>query len=740
MFETTSQRIVEFRKRPDLVAREYSLGSLRRWRVKDPVSLEYFELSDQEFAILEMLDGSATWAEIQSRFARAFAPLQLGLVQLQNYLYDLYESGLVLAGAPGQGVTGEGARVLERRLQRTHREITSSLFNLLAFRFRGFDPQKLLDWLHARLEWLFAGWFLTACSVLVFAAAMLAVVQFDVIRARVPALGDFLTAGNVIWLVVVLAAAKGLHELAHGLTCRHFGGECHELGLMFLVFTPCLYCNVSDSWMLPSRRQRILIAAAGVLAELVLAALCTFLWWFSQPGLFNSICLDVMLACSVSTLAFNANPLLRYDGYFILADLLHESNLSQKSTALVRRAVSDWFYGIPWSDRAWRTADRPALLALYAVLAAAYRLFVLATILWLVYAFCKARGVPSLGGAFVMLALGGAFAGPAGTVWSFFTDPLAWRRLDRRRMNRLMAALAILLLLVAFVPLPRRIRADVMFDAPQAAHVYVPVAGRLLESIPAGTRVTRGTILARLANPQLQRDIEKTTGQRDQAERYLASLETSRAEDPTASAEIPAARETLQSLERRLVQQQRDEARLVLQSPTDGIVLPPPYRSQREVQRPALAGWNGTPLDAINAGCWLEMGTLFCQVGDPAAVAPQLLIGQSDVDLVRPGQRVRLCVNEWPSAVLTGTIAEVAANNLQVLPRGLTTEGDLAARRNAAGALRPVEATYSARVTLDAHAQPLLLRGRGTSLVTTSPAPLATRLYRALRQTFHFRL
>jgi hypothetical protein len=153
-----------------------------------------------------------------------------------------------------------------------------------------------------------------------------------------------------------------------------------------------------------------------------------------------------------------------------------------------------------------------------------------------------------------------------------------------------------------------------------------------------------------------------------------------------------------------------------------------------------LAGWNGTPLDAINAGCWLETGTLFCQVGDPAAVAPQLLIGQTDVDLVRPGQRVRLCVNEWPSAVLTGTIAEVAANNLQVLPRGVTTDGELAARRDPSGALHPVEATYSARVALDPHTQPLLLRGRGRSLITTSPVPLATRLHRALRQTFHFRL
>jgi putative peptide zinc metalloprotease protein len=732
MTESVSERPVALRKRPDLIARSYidradRLGSRRRWRVKDPVSLEYFEFSDQEFAILEMLDGSATLAGIRSRFEQAFAPLQLGLGQLQNYLYGLYESGLVLAEPPGQG-----GQLLKRRRDRARREMTSRVFNILSFRLRGIDPQALLDWLHTRLQWMFSAWFLAACAVLVVAAAILAGVQFDVIRSRFPALDEFLTADNMVWLIFVLAAAKVLHELAHGLTCRHFGGECHELGLMFLVFTPCLYCNVSDAWMVPGRRERILISAAGVMAELVLAALCTFLWWFSQPGLFNSICLDVMLVCSVSTVAFNANPLLRYDGYFILADLLHESNLSQKSSTLVRRVIHDWFCGIPWSDRSWRAADRPVLLALYGVLSAAYRTFVLAMILWVSYAFFKAQGLPSVGWAVVFLGLASVLFAPLAGTFSFLKDPLAWRRLDRRRMNRLAAALAI--------PLPRRIKAEVVLDAPQAARVYVPVAGRLLEAVPTGTAVKRGAILARLANSQLQRDLEKTTGERNQAQRYLENLEASRAEDSSASAQIPAARETLESLERRLAQQQRDEACLVLRSPAEGVVLPPPVRSQREIRRPALAGWSGTPLDAINSGCWLETGTLFCQVGDPLAVAPQLLIGQSDIDLVRPGQRVRLCVNEWPSAVLTGTIAEVAAINLQVLPRAPATRGEVAARRDPAGVMQPAEVTYTARVALDAHTQSLLLRGRGSSRVTTSPVPLAARLYRALRQTFHFHL
>ena len=101
-------------------------------------------------------------------------------------------------------------------------------------------------------------------------------------------------------LGITMAVVKVLHEFGHGLSCKHFGGECHELGAMMLVFTPALYCNVSDSWMLPNKWHRAAIGAAGMYVELFLASIATFLWWFSQPGLLNSICLSIMFICSRS--------------------------------------------------------------------------------------------------------------------------------------------------------------------------------------------------------------------------------------------------------------------------------------------------------------------------------------------------------------------------------------------------------------------------------------------------------
>ena len=102
------------------------------------------------------------------------------------------------------------------------------------------------------------------------------------------------------------------------------------MGVMILVLTPCLYCNVSDSWMLPNKWHRAFIGAAGMYVELILASICTYLWWNTYPGLFNRLCLDVMFVCSISTVIFNANPLLRYDGYYILSDITEIPNFRQK--------------------------------------------------------------------------------------------------------------------------------------------------------------------------------------------------------------------------------------------------------------------------------------------------------------------------------------------------------------------------------------------------------------------------
>src|SRR5690606_26521050 len=127
--------------------------------------------------------------------------------------------------------------------------------NLLAIRIPGFNPDVVIDRLYGAVRWCFSWWFLALAALMCLAAVGVIVGDWSAFRAQWPQLQEFVSGRNLIWLGVALAVTKCLHELAHALTCRHFGGRCHEMGIILLVFVPCLYCNVTDAWMLRSRRR-----------------------------------------------------------------------------------------------------------------------------------------------------------------------------------------------------------------------------------------------------------------------------------------------------------------------------------------------------------------------------------------------------------------------------------------------------------------------------------------------------
>lgn len=139
----------------------------------------------------------------------------------------------------------------------------------------------------------------------------------------------FVTSANVAWLGVALMIVKTLHELGHALAARRYGCRCREMGVQLFFLLPCLYTNVSEVWLVPSKWRRIAVSAAGMYVELFLAAVATIVWWLAEPGPLASIAWSVMLVASFGTLVLNGNPLMRYDGYYILADLAEVPNLEQ---------------------------------------------------------------------------------------------------------------------------------------------------------------------------------------------------------------------------------------------------------------------------------------------------------------------------------------------------------------------------------------------------------------------------
>ena len=732
---SASTAAIALRLRPDLSIQPQQHGRERYWVVKDPVAQTYFHLRDEEHAILQMLAGRTSFGEIKRRFEEAFPPLQLSFDHLQAFLARLHAANLLLAER-----TGQGEELLRRHDRQRWQTAVQFCANLLAIRFRGVDPETWLCRLHPFCRWMFSGWFLAGCLLWVVAAAALAGVHFDVLRSRLPDFHTFFSARNVVWLAVALAMAKILHELGHALTNKHFGGECHEIGILLVLLTPCLYCNVSDAWLLANKWHRIAISAAGIVVELTLAATCTFLWWFSQPGLFNTLCLCVMCVCSVNTLLFNGNPLLRYDGYYILSDLLEIPNLGQQSQRLMARILSRLFLGLKLPRERWLSTRQRVLLTIYAICSTGYRWLVVIAILWFGYRALKPYGLGVLVQTFALFVIAGLAISPVWSLIMFLQNPVYQQRMRKFRAAVAVVALAMLVGAIVAAPLPARVSAPLVLHPSQAHYVYVPVAATLAKTTAAGTAVEKDQILAQLVNLDVRKQIVELTGQRDQQRLQVQNLKRRLAADPSLAPQIPAAEELLADVESRLRQREFDEQRLVLRAPLKGTVLPPPARLDKPYRPGALDVWRGSPLDERNVQSYLETGTLFCLVGDPAALEAYLVVEQADMKFVRKGQRVRMQLDELPGGVLEGTITEIAKTDLRVAPRELAAGNELPVAVDSEGVARPTETSYQARVSFDRALPGLLLGDRGRAKILVEPQSLWQRGRRYLEATFNFKL
>lgn len=736
---SSSARKLPIHKRADLTAsRHYYLGQ-SYWVVKDPLGLQYYRFQEEEYAILQMLNGQMSLDEIKDKFEEDFPPQKITLDELHRFLGMLHRSGLIVSMVPGQG-----RELRKRRGERRRQQALQVLTNILCLRFKGIDPERLLDWLHPKLRWIYSPLVMTVCMLLGLSALLLVLVQFDVFRRKLPEFHQFFNFYNAMWLTVVLAVTKIIHEFGHGVTCKHFGGECHELGFMLLVLTPCLYCNVSDSWMLPNKWHRIAIGGAGMFVEIMLASIATFVWWWTEPGLINNLCLNTMFICSVSTVLFNGNPLMRYDGYYMLADLTEIPNLRQKSTTILGEKMGQWFLGLEPTEDPFLPKRNQFFFATYSIASAIYRWVIMLSILLFLYKFWKPYRLEIIGDILGLMTLYGLVVYPLWRLGKFFYVPGRLDKVKKSHMYPSLAGVAVLLVAAFVVPLPHHVMCTLETQARNAAMVYVDVPGRVEEvAVKVDDEVRPGQLIAQLKDRELELAINKLTASRDQFQSQLENLRHQRFRDAKAGAEIPQVTEALAAVEEQLKQKQSDLARLRLVAPRAGTVLPPPLTPHREDPEGRLSAWSGTPLEPENLGAYLEPGVLFCQVGNPNEMEAILVIDQADVEFVAPGQQVDIKLNELPHETLTSKIVEIANLDLKVTPHRLSSKagGEVASHVDPnSGVERPMSTSYQARVPLDDPERLMRIGLRGQAKIHTAWRPLAVQIWWFCAHAFNFRM
>jgi putative peptide zinc metalloprotease protein len=373
------------------ISRQFYRGE--RWYVvRDPAGNQFHRLSDAAYRFIGLLDGSRTieqaWEICGGQLADD-APTQPEIIQILSHLYS---ANLIEAD-----ITPDATVLLRRHKQLTKRKMQNRLMNILFPRIPLWDPDSFLVRWMPLVKKLFSKIGAIIWLIVIFSAIATIAPHWTELKA---AASNAVNPSNWFYLWAVFVLIKLIHELGHAFSCRRFGGECHELGIMFLVFIPTPYVDASSAWAFPSRWQRMFVGAAGMIVELFVASLLAFFWVSvgDKTSLPAVLAYNAMLIASVSTLIFNANPLLRYDGYYILSDFLEIPNLRQKSTEYAMGLIKRHVFGVkanqplpPVPQRFW--------LFFYAVASSIYRVFVGFVIILVV-----AYKIPVLG---VLMAIGG---------------------------------------------------------------------------------------------------------------------------------------------------------------------------------------------------------------------------------------------------------------------------------------------------------------------------------------------
>lgn len=710
---SAADRTLDVCARGDLQLVPVAFAGRNSYVVKDPLTLDVFHLSAEEGFLFEALRRPVSLNALEQKFAQWFAPRRTTAVQLQRFINQLYDLGLLVSNRPGQG-----RQLQQRGWQRRRRQRGAQLLHLLAIRVGGVSAAGPIDQLYKATRWMFSPAALLAAAAMAAWAVFLLINNNAEFANRLPAMRDLVRPGYwPIWLIAI-SLVKLLHELGHALTCRHFGGRCREIGVLLLGFVPTLYCDVSDVWRLPNKWQRMAVSAAGMAVEVVAAACAMLLWWVTAPGMLNDLALSVAVVCSVGTLLINANPLLRYDGYFLMSDGLEIPNLADRARGVLTAAWRRWLLGEKQQSQTLENPQLRVRLAIYAVASKAYLALVLVGIFSALLAAARPARLENLVYLLAAATILGMLVRPQLAALHLWRNPSLRARIRWWRMLGSGAVVGAVVVAVLCWPLKRQVAASATVIPAAATPVFATAAGQLEWAVESGAQVEEGDLIAQLTTPELELELEKLEGEVRVHQLRVEQLRKLRATHPAAMDQLPAATAQLASAENRLQERQAFASQLMIRAPQAGQVLPPPRRLDTRRDGSTLPRWTGTPLDQRVRGAWIELGAPIAVVSGNQQWRAWAAVEPEDVAAVDAGQFVRLSLDGWPTQILTGQVLHVAQR---------ATIGQ------ASGEGKEPSTYHVAEIDLDAFEPPCVCGAAGRTKIETHATTIGRLLLREIR-------
>jgi len=575
----------------------------KRWYViQDRATGKHHRFTPEAYLVLSLMDGGRTLEQIWARACEQLGDDNLTQDETIKLLAQLHTADLLRADrSPNYREMAQRAEKQERRraLQR--------FINPLAVRFPLFDPDRFLNMTLPLVRPLFSRAGLLLYLMTTSVALLLATTHWEALTENIA--DRVLAADSLLLLIATYPFIKALHELGHGYAAKIGGGEVHEIGLMFLVFIPVPYVDASSSSAFTNKYRRALVGAAGMLVEVFLAALALFVWLNVEPGLVRAFAFNIMVIGGVSTVLFNGNPLLRFDGYYVLSDLVEIPNLSNRSNRYLGYLIQRYLFGLESAVSPVSAPGERAWFLFYSVASFLYRVFITVAIILFVASEY-----------FVVGVLLGIWAGLMIFVWPLskqighlFRSPLL-REQRPRAFAVTGSLLACLLALLTLVPLPSSTIAEGVVWAEQETMINASTDG-IVEAVlvEPNTAVAAGTPLLRLSEPLMQARVRVLRAELNELEtRYAALQVLDRAEARVVAEQIKHARAELE------VTLQR-EREMVVVSPAPGHVL------LRD------------PGDLV--GKFFRKGDSFGYVADLSRPSVRVVIPQTAIDLVREDTR-----------------------------------------------------------------------------------------------------
>ena len=484
--------------RNDLLVSRHGDAEKSFFVIKDPAAERFFRFGETEHFIAQQLDGATSIETVCQRVEERFGASPT-METLQQFIERLRGLGLVTDA-------GAEPRVLPTR----RRRIAGDLFYL---RFKAFDPDRLFERLAPFVRPLFTTTFIVLSAALILCAMGVTVVQWAQMTHELRGLLRFESIA-LAWVICMLVIV--VHEFAHGLTCKYFGGRVREIGFMLIYFQPAFYCNVSDAWLFPKKSHRLWVTFAGAYFEMFLWALATLFWRVTEPGYTLNYLALVVAATSAIKSFFNMNPLIKMDGYYLLSDALDLPNLRQKAFAhLGSRFKSLLTLGRPQVSQA--TPRERRIYLIYGLLAGAYSYWLLSIVLSHLGGYLVAQ-YQAWGFAFFAILFWGIFRNPLRRAATNLSSELSLAREKRRRsFKRLAKGIVVLAALAAMLwywhP-ELKVAGEFTVLPIHNADVRAEVDGIIQDILhEEGDTVKRGDVIARLADRDYRAELRKVSAE-----------------------------------------------------------------------------------------------------------------------------------------------------------------------------------------------------------------------------------